>query len=232
MKVSQHYQIIRNTLKNRFDMRNTPDICFIWIPKCAGASIFRQLRAKCGMKRLRLPLEYMAFPNSGAVTFSHVHYMSLRHAKIVSPDYDNRAFKFAISRNPYSRVVSLYSYLGSTTPAIAAMSFDEFLDECAFRRPPIGLYSRQGTSMTNCQADWVIGKDGEPICEIFKLEDLQPLSERLQQVAGITLDIGRKDNVSVKPLDLERDVLVREDWIKRINDIYARDFELFDYKKL
>jgi hypothetical protein len=214
-------------------MRGTPDLCFIWVPKAAGTSLFNALNAACGMRKLDRPGRYFAFPNRGAVTFGHVHYLSLLRAGIVSRDYDARTYRFAVVRNPYARVVSLYNYLGGHVPEVADASFDAFLEACETARPPVGMYNACFLSQANPQVDWLVGERGGVVCDVFRVEDLAPLQQRLREVAGVSLDLSYRANVSQsRRADLKRDLLEHRARLDRVNAIYARDFRVLGYEML
>jgi hypothetical protein len=98
-------------------------VIFIWIPKCAGTSIYTVLK-KYGCQKLRENKEFRNFKNHGWVTFGHVSINYLLSKGFVERDYFNEAFKFCVVRNPWDRFVSIYKYLKYDK----IMTFNEFVD--------------------------------------------------------------------------------------------------------
>lgn len=210
-------------------LAGTEDCVFIWIPKTAGTSLYYWLNKNMGMCKMNVPRDFMAFPGSGAVTFGHVHYLSILYAGFVPLDFDAKAFKFAIVRDPYERVVSLYNYLKDDQKY--TNSFSGFLNEIKVARPPVGLYNHRGLSQTNPQVDWLMGFDGRFITNaVYKVEVLEQaindLSARFSIEEPFPI-IGQ--NISKKHMLVSN---LNDKEIKLINLVYERDFELLDYKML
>lgn len=212
-------------------LRDTPDCVFLWIPKTAGTSVFYWLHNTVGMRKMNIPRDYLAFPGTGAATFGHVHYLSLLHAGIVPDAYHARAYKFAIVRDPYARIVSLYNYL--TVDQGYGKSFEHFVEEVRLRRPAVGLYNHRGLSQTNPQADWLMGWDGILITDdIFKVEEIDAALDALKarlRISGRPLLESR--NTSRKSLSLADLDGFGSDVLEQIDEVYARDFALFDYPR-
>jgi hypothetical protein len=217
---------------NYFKLRKTPNICFIWIPKTAGTTIFLDLSQQLGMLKLKKHKQYITFPNFGTVTFCHVHYLSLRTAGVISDKYHRSSYKFSITRRPYERAVSLYNYLTNDTK-IKYWNFDFFLDQVMTKRPPVGLYNSYGISQTNPQVDWILDENGESFLnESFKIEDLEFLYKSFSDAYGISFAKDRRENVSPKRITVKNDIIPVRERIEKINDIYSRDFELLGYERL
>lgn len=208
----------------------SPDIVFIWIPKTAGSSIFNSLQEKFGMERKKSELDFMGFSNKGSVTFGHVSYLNLLMTGVVNRKFHNSAYKFCFVRNPYERIISLFNYLNSTKN-INNLNFEQFLEKIYLKRPPIGLYNRCGLSQTNPQSDWIIDSNGEYLVnDIFKVEDMKKFISHFSKQYDVNLKI-EKLNVSKKILFFQ-DIKNNKEIIEKIENIYARDFDLFDYQKI
>ena len=212
-------------------LRGTSDCVFLWIPKTAGTSLYHWLRQHAGLRKMNVPRDYLAFPGFGAVTFGHVHYLSLLHAGIVSEAFDRRAYKFAMVRDPYARVVSLYNYL--TIDQGYADPFERFVEELRLRRPAVGLYNHRGLSQTNPQADWLMGWDGAPIADdIFRVEEMDAALAALAARLGLSgvpaLETRNASRPSVSVTNLDR---FGPEIVEQIDEVYARDFELFGYPR-
>jgi hypothetical protein len=132
---------------------NQKDAVFIWIPKTAGTSLRSIIRATA-LSSLR-QVRY-GFANQGTITFGHMDYAQLVKDGYVSESFDRSSFKFAFTRNPYDRVVSLYFYL---IVKLEYKKVNSFLEFCRLLKkegyPPIGLYNVQGLSQCNPQVRWI-----------------------------------------------------------------------------
>lgn len=206
------------------------NICFIHIPKTGGKTIIYDLKMQIGLKKINKELDFKYFSNNDHVTFGHIHYLSLLKTGFVSDDYHKSSYKFAIVRNPYDRIISLYNYLNSRSE-LDGWGFDHFLDHVLIRRPPVGLYNKVGLSQTNPQCDWVIDEDGQFITDdIFKLEELEKLHQTFLEKNGITLNLENRRNITKNIEIKNNDLIAKQDRIEKINEIYKRDFHLFDYE--
>lgn len=215
--------------RNTIQTRRKNDICFIHIPKTGGKSLIYALQNQIEIKKLNKNFDFKSFTNCGAVTFGHIHYLSLQKAGFVSDEYHNSSYKFAIVRNPYDRIVSLYNYL-SNRSELDGWGFDHFLDQVLIKRPPVGLYNKAGLSQTNPQSDWIMGENGDLITnEIFKLEELDKLHNTLSEILEINLKLEVKRNISKNIIISIKDLTDEENRIEKINEIYKRDFLLFSY---
>lgn len=206
-----------------------PEICFIWIPKSAGNSIYEWLHVEVGMRKLPNPKEFRKFRNSGSVTFGHAHYLSLIDLGFVSAAYHARAFKFAVVRDPYDRVVSLYNYMSGR--GVYAHDFDRFLDDVRLRRPPIGAYNYKWISPAAPQVQWLLDGNGEFVTNmLFGHDQLAALASEVRRRLGRPLksSIGHL-NASIGAVSAASSVLSNPARLEIINEVYAADFELLGY---
>jgi hypothetical protein len=171
-------------LREYLRARGKMNAVFIWIPKTAGASFYSRLDApKLWVSLHRVKYR---FANRGTVTFSHMDYAELVKQGYVSRKFDESAYKFGFTRNPYDRAVSLFYYLKrrGIVPA------DEtFLTFCRKLRDegcePIGLYNVSGRSQCNPQVRWLenvnmdfigrfetIAEDSEKVFRHLGLQDV------------------------------------------------------------
>jgi hypothetical protein len=209
---------------------DSPDMVFIWVPKTAGTSVFTFLNERVGMQKLKTAKQAMSFANRGAVTFGHLHYLSLLEAGIVSREFHGRAFKFAFARNPYSRVASLYNYLRQRD-LVDGQCFDHFLDRIHLR-PPIGLYNVANLSVANPMTDWLMGADGKLLVDkTFKLEEMDEFARHLETHYNLRFDVEEQHNKSVQMIS-SKDVTSVAERTEKVNRIYARDFELLGYEMI
>jgi hypothetical protein len=151
------YERTRLALLHRYlQSLHSKNAVFIWIPKSAGTSVSTAL-GNHGFSKLK-KLKYIKyyFPQKGMITFGHIHYPELIKHGYISEKFDQTAYKFCFSRNPYDRAVSLFFYLKTYDRVHVDMSFLEFCrhlnDEGC---EDIGLYNLDGWSQCQPQVRWI-----------------------------------------------------------------------------
>ncbi|HET7586527.1 MAG TPA: sulfotransferase family 2 domain-containing protein [Gammaproteobacteria bacterium] len=88
---------------------------FVHIPKCAGKSIEHVFLASLGLTwRTRAPLLLRPndMPELGPPRLAHLKAADYVRCKYLTQRQFDEYFKFAFVRNPWSRVVSMYKYMG------------------------------------------------------------------------------------------------------------------------
>lgn len=210
-------------------LRTTPDCIFVWVPKTAGTSLFEWLHREIGMLKLKHKIEFQSFPNVGATTFGHVQYQLLLDAGIVTKRFDQKAYKFAVTRNPYNRTVSLYNYL--TKKKLYEHGFSNFLYDIQHERPAIGLFNSHGLSQANPQSDWLFDRSEnllvDQLFDISQLEDLAACLETRFKFQRNS-EIGRS-NVTTNGKLAHPLLSEKEEYVEIIQEVYRRDFELLGY---
>jgi hypothetical protein len=220
-----------SSLKTNYELNNQ-NILFIWIPKTAGTTIFKTLENTFGMQKRKRQKEFLSFPNKGAVTFNHVSYFNLREIGAVSHDYHLNSYKFCFVRNPYMRAISLYNFLRQEKIIRNELGFEAFLDEVHLHRPPIGLYNYRGISPSNPQSDWVTSDDGKLLVDdVFKIEEIDKFLLTFEKKFKKKINLSKKLNESKKIIFFE-DISQNTSILKKIELIYARDFDLFGYNRI
>jgi len=197
------------------------DAVFIWIPKTAGTSI---ADAAGAVKVKSRHLMKYRFVNRGIVTFGHMDYAALVAAGRVSPAFNARAFKFAFSRNPYDRAVSLFAYFRRQGKIAADTSFSAFWRCIADKGcDPVGIYNVRGFSQCNPQVRWI---EKVTLDFVGAYENLEADAARLMARLGLPgtavphLNPTRHDDYR-RYYDGRSRTVVRE-W-------FAEDFAFFGY---
>jgi hypothetical protein len=205
------------------------DVLFYWVPKAAGTSIYTVLlNYACPRHRWLTPTE--PFHNKGFTTFGHVHLPDLVKAGIVSEEYVRGAFKFAFVRNPFDRLVSLFSYLKKLPldEVPPAMGFEEF---CALvtERPidPVGLYNFKGLSQCNPQVHWLCDESGRLVVDfVGKYETLdQDFAEVCRRIGIPAPDMPHENKSQHAPYQDYYNERTRS----AVAKFYRRDLETFGY---
>lgn len=206
------------------------DILFVWIPKTAGSSVFTALSNCFGMKKLKSISGAYSFTNRGAVTFGHQCLNSLCSVGVVNNSYLHSAYKFAFTRDPYERAVSLYNYLVQHRKVPEHRCFLGFLEDVHHKRPNIGLYNTATLSQANPQTDWLIDRNGDFLVDhTFDLSQMSQFLDEIDRRFG-KRPIIERHNVSDKKISVEN-ALINSDAKELIELIYSRDFDVLNYEK-
>lgn len=206
-----------------------PDALFVWVPKCAGTSIYSLLRQHgCPAGRWDNPFD--PFENRGFITFGHVDVCALVEVGVIFPDFFDRAFKFGFVRNPFDRMVSLYFYLKRIQCAEVpeCMDFTGFCHKVALgEHSPVGLYNYRGLNQCNPMVDWLTDHSGRLIVDDWgRYETIPADFARMARRLGITEPLPHENRGEHRPYreyySPETRAIVAE--------IYRRDLEFFGYE--
>jgi hypothetical protein len=234
MGIRHFLKLSKRSAELKRELRKGPDCIFIWTPKNAGTSTYLALNQSIGMVKLKRTPDVLAFPNTGPVTFGHYHILSLLKIGVISNSHFENAFKFAITRDPYRRVLSLYHYLtwGKLAPKY---SFDHFLDDVIKNAPPVGCYHVLGLSQANPQMDWISdGKGGVITDQLIKVENVQSeLEHRFQRPISLSKSNSSSEmrNHTVDNLSFT-ELISSNERLDKIESFYHRDFEFLGYDKI
>jgi hypothetical protein len=204
------------------------DVLFVWVPKCAGTSIYTTLvKYGCAKERWGDPLQ--PFDNRGMVTFGHVDVLQLAQAGIIERAYFERAFKFAFVRNPFDRAVSLYRYLRRIRNEAVPpeTTFSEFCESVGGGDyPPVGLYNYRGLNQCNPIVRWLTDSSGKLIVDfVGRYENLEADFQEACRRIGIREPIPHKNSTRHMPYREHYDDHTRA----IIERVYREDLERFGY---
>lgn len=210
-------------------LNDSVDAVFVWIPKNAGTSIWRMLvdhglQTHSSMHRVRY-----GFQERGLVGFGHMDYLQLVRRGEVSREFHDRAFKFAVVRNPFDRTVSLFAYLRDANRLDRSLDFRGFVHRLQSRPvPEIGLYKERGLSFCNPQSRWLIDADGTLGVDLLgRVEDLADFTSRVSERLGIALEPPPHENRSERATHY-RDYYDRETRTA-VERLFAEDLDRFGY---
>jgi chondroitin 4-sulfotransferase 11 len=201
---------------------------FIWIPKAAGSSIYSILGAPPKLKKLHLVRN--RFVNKGIVTFVHMDYSELVKRGYVSRRFDGSAIKFAFSRNPYDRAVSLYEYLKTQKmmKQRKVPGHESFLSFCRRLKNSgcenIGLYNVRGFSQCNPQVRWI---ENTRIDFLGKYESLEEDCEKILNL--LELPAARLPHLNATHHADYRSYYCSESK-EIVEEFYEEDFRYFGYE--
>lgn len=229
------YQAARGLVDRSFDrgpdpLPDSPDAVFLWLPKTAGFSLFWMLAPQGCRLHNRPHRVRNSFTNEGFVSFGHYSYAALLDRGVVQADFDARALKFCVVRNPYDRAVSLYSYLRGLGRIPPNEDFDGFARRLRQgRHHPVGRYNVRGLNLCSPQTAWLHRSDGSFIPDLVgRFEDLGTFRLELGERLDIEFDELPNVNSSKRATDYRSyyDSSSRAD----VAAAYADDLAAFDYE--
>ncbi len=222
---------------------------FVHIPKNAGQSVehvFLNLLGLDWSTRAPLLLTYNDNPELGPPRLAHLKAKEYVKYKYLTQEMFDTYFKFAFVRNPWSRTVSMYKYLGyKKRVPFKSFLFDELKDR---------LFEEQRW-FVGPQSDFIYSEDGSPLVDyIGHFEELQSGFDFVCKQIGlaptklphVNESESNRDVVKSKPKamvkNLVRDLRTRnipshKNWrdyydkesIDCVAALYERDIELLGY---
>lgn len=244
---------LEKSTKQAFGMVSHPHRCiFIHIPKAAGQSIETAFLQSLGLSwESRKPLLLMQndCPDIGPPYLAHLRAEEYVAYSYISPSIFEDYFKFTIVRNPWSRLVSTYKYLGYQRKC----SFKYFLNEILEST----LFSKK-LHHVRPQCDYIYNSDDKLLVDfVGRFESLDEDFIIISNSAGLASNVLPHVNSSKhleSPLDLRpasiarylnynyriliKNIPIYKDYrdyydtesIKKVGLIYERDIDLLNYK--
>ena len=223
---------------------------FVHIPKNAGQSIehvFLNLLGLTWKTRAPLLLRYNDQPELGPPSLAHLKANEYVRFKYLTQEMFDDYFKFAFVRNPWSRMISIYNYLGFNkkcnfkTFLMGDFRKKVFNDRAWFVRPQKDfVYSDDGDLLVNYIGnfedlqngfDYVCSKIGIPPTQLphvnkSKEEDLVFRLNTKSIVKYFLRKVGEKNILGYKKY---QDYYDKES-IDFVADLYEKDIKLFKYE--
>ena len=202
-------------------------VYFMHIPKNAGTSIARELCREAGFERL-VWTDSSGPPPSNRWISDHKETRFWVNNGVLSQEWLDEAFSFAVVRNPFTRSLSLYRYLRQGLRSQAFPDhwrFVDFLRHLKSERPRIGGVTVARCSQAAPQSDWLLGRRENYVKRIFRFEALGEMQNELSSLFQVPLNFG---HLNRSPLGSSA-----HDWkdeeVALITKLYQRDFVLLEY---
>lgn len=209
---------IKSDIYNTYPYRSYFDKCeciFIHIPKAAGTSVLKELS------------------NNGKIYRDHSTWFDYYRNNSIK---FNNYFKFTITRNPFDRAISTYTYLKKGGNKVDDLYFSdlfesnnitfekfilEYLDEetihehTLFKPQYLFIYDYK----YNLQVDFIV-----------KLENIDKDFEYIKSKISIKSHTLRNANQSDRQTGL-KDYYINQKMVDKVIKLYRKDFELLQYDK-
>lgn len=196
---------------------------FIHIPKAAGQSVEHFFLKKVGLdwnSRSPLLLRKNDEPNAGPGTLAHMRAADYVKYHYISQELFEQYFKFSFVRNPWSRAVSTYKFLGYNV----FMSFETFV----FKHIPKLMKNKGWFIMP--QYDMLFENGQKLVDFIGKMEHMQVDFQKVCDQLGI-VDVNlphvnknkRQDFKGFKTL-IKNPLLITDISLKKVKSGHYRDY--------
>lgn len=190
---------------------------FIHIYRTGGTSIHRTLSAN--------------FPNSRQFYDCHCSALHLKQwfEEQGRQDFWNRAFKFAIVRNPYDWQVSVYEFTrhsgGKYTQEIQRKNFRGYLSWYR-RKMALGPLHGRGNNYFYTQSQAIQDEQGHPLVDfVGHFEQLPRAWERIRQELGLTIPLPHLNASPRKSWQIYYTRSLR----RTVQRMFSADFTNFHY---
>ena len=226
-------------------------VIFIHVPKTAGQSVehlFLDLLGLTWKTRAPLLLGINKRPEIGPPRLAHLKAEDYVRYKYLSQEVFDEYFKFSIVRNPWSRMVSLYKYLGFDIK----QKFKPFLFNIYKKRPILD----EKRWFVGSQASFICDEKGEIIVDfVGRFENLQQDFNSICRQIGLSptklphvnkskqghLEINWKPKVFAKHVFYKVKNKVIPEYSRYqdyydaesrelVAELYYKDIELFNYE--
>mgnify|MGYP003645630943 CR=1 FL=1 len=204
------------------------NILYVHIPRTGGTYFEKKLGFKghntkppCGNRAYGANYdEIMGWDSKTRLMLQHASYEQLVEFKFI--EADNDLLKVSIVRNPYYRTVSLYRYFGGPKKW---KSFDAFLTFLEKMNGKNYFYQPQFT--------FLMYDDQVVIDNIIKFENYAEDIERFSQehdlnLLNLKVTFDKEKHIK-KDKSIDSEFYSNEDNLRRVGNIYKRDFKLFGY---
>lgn len=193
-------------------------ILFIHTPKTAGVSVVHTL---------------------GKSITKRIHSMKTTAEEYIIDHKLDGYFKFGFKRNPYNRYLSLYSYFKQMTPEHPYFKYNGPIVNVVSRYKCIDDFAEDFYDLRlrnnfhfKPQYNYLMKKSGDPLVDY--MGSVENFENDLRELARI-IGIQNSANLSIKSRNITNKtepVGLTTKVIKLVNDFYAKDFQLLNYKLL
>ena len=207
-----------------------PEVLFVWVPKAAGTSIHYWLSKELGGFLIKNPETLEQYgrerKSDSYLTFGHMNIDKLIEFGLLSPLDLHKTRSFAIVRNPYDRLISLFRYAVTMRAIPSRTPLGLFFSLVERQSATPGAYNWAGLSHASPMVNWVVQENWNGPKDVVKIEALSEALPMLAKAFGISSKPKRL-NVSIK--DTSERFPIGRTLANRIGAFYERDFSTFGY---
>ena len=207
------------------------DFYFIWVPKCAGTTVFQALHESTGMLKIKSPK--LVRQNLGrlssmrSLTTGHMEPDILINLGISSAGNLNQANSIGIVRNPFNRVFSLFSHFNRLSRFAPKISLIDFLRGVERDGHRLGPWNSSGVSAAQPMVRWLKPALWDGPKTILRFENLHEDIQGWGQESNLNITLGCLNS---NPSSSEHSWSRAE--IEMVQRLYEEDFVAYGYAPL
>jgi hypothetical protein len=211
------YGVIRTShlsnVEKSFHLFSKRNVLFIHIPKCAGVSLFKALYERDSFGHMTMN-DYIGKYGESAMS---------------------NIYKFAIVRDPVSRLLSAYTYLkAGGRGRDLDKEYQSILENCHsvddFVLKWLPRHGIQKFQHFIPQTDYIFNQDNQlQVDDVFKFEELDGLLPTLKKQCPALLSIQKESTLARTNKAPKPCAALDDDLVRIIKAHYSRDYELLKY---
>ncbi len=201
---------------------------FIHVPKNAGTSIHKALamHSNLACRYQNAPGMYYLKKltgNNATLSIFDTHIEVARARKIIGKRWD-KYVSFAVVRNPYDRAVSRFHYFKGRPDLY---EHDRYEATDSFRQHIMEMSDQTW----NDRQSFYLESEGQiGVTDLLRFEQLESDWKKLMEKIGLKNITLAFKNRSERDTDFMK--YYDSETIRKVNEIYKREFELFDYQMI
>lgn len=205
------------------------ELLFVWVPKAAGTSVANWLERHLQLTTLAYNEDFGVLRPSvqrhaKAISFGHWDTDFFIKSGVYSQSTLENAFSFAIVRNPFERLVSLWKYLAKVGRIPAEWTFDRFIRQVERERPRPGAFNVLRLSQASPMVYWAFPSLWAGPRHLLRYETLE------SEFVEIARELGSMDSLPRLNAGAQGQVPdISSRAHKFITQFYAEDFDKFSY---
>jgi hypothetical protein len=256
-KTAAGFEAIFNRLPADWQDKLRTDVWFPPSPQCIEKGLIehvgKESRGSVATQKLSSGYEFVHVPKTGGETMEKLLKVGKDHSDMNYRLQNGRAkarnFAFAYTRNPFSRIVSLFHYLKATRKAgvrtahnsglpgmIPVEDFDDWVPHVIFNNLKMGLLDGPMTFRPPCSvyefyptASWLVDEQCKVLVDyVARLEDFRDETEYLHRLV-LKRNLARLPHENKSKHDHYSTYFTNSSIVDLVRYAYAADFVLFGY---
>lgn len=206
------------------------NVLFVHIPKAAGQAVMTLFYNKYNLKLNKDKAKFLCHRTQFTETVVNLDHLTIR--EYVRFDYLKakqwrNAFKFAIVRNPYERLLSAFYMSKRKFEKFTLEQFLSEIDEWFNKEDNFVKQKQKMYELIRPQNEFICDEKGNILVDqLIRYENLQ---EEIKPIIS-KYELGKLERVNEGHYKNYEEDLQKKDLIDTVNKYYEKDFKIFNYE--